>query len=53
VNALKPEEVWILAKGPDGFSTLQHVSEIEVVRNLVAEELPLGGLWYSDYLDAR
>lgn len=51
VNALRPEEVWVLAKGADGFSTLQHVSEIEVVRNLVAEGLPLGGLWYSDYLD--
>jgi predicted ATPase len=51
VNALTPEEVWVLAKGADGFSTLQHVSEIEVVMNLVAEELPLGGLWYSDYLD--
>ena len=51
VNALRPEEVWVLAKGTDGFSTLQHVSEIEVVRNLVAEGLPLGGLWYSDYLD--
>lgn len=53
VNALTPEEVWVLAKGADGFSTLQHVSEIEVVMNLVAEELPLGGLWYSDYLDVR
>jgi predicted ATPase len=53
VNALTPEEVWVLSKGPDGFSALQHVSEIEVVMNLVAEELPLGGLWYSDYLDVR
>ena len=24
-----------------------------LVRNLVEEGLPLGGLWYSDYLDAR
>jgi predicted ATPase len=53
VNALTPEEVWVLAKGSDGFSVLKHVSEIEIVRNLVAEELPLGGLWYSDYLDAE
>jgi hypothetical protein len=29
------------------------VSELEMVKNLVAEGLPLGGLWYSDYLDAR
>jgi predicted ATPase len=53
VDALTPEEVWILEKGRDGFSTIRRASEIEVVRNLVAEELPLGGLWYSDYLDQR
>lgn len=53
VDALSPEEVWILEKGQDGFSTIRRVSELDVVKNLVAEGLPLGGLWYSDYLDAR
>lgn len=53
VDALSPEEVWVLEKGEDGFSTVRRVSELEMVRNLVAEGLPLGGLWYSDYLDAR
>lgn len=53
VDALAPEEVWILEKGTDGYSTVRRVSELEDVRNLVAEGLPLGGLWYSDYLDAR
>jgi predicted ATPase len=53
VDALTPNEVWILERGKDGFSTIQRASEIEIVRNLVAEGLPLGGLWYSDYLDAR
>ena len=52
VDALTPEEVWILQKGTDGFATIQRASELEDVRNLVAEGLPLGGLWYSDYLDA-
>lgn len=52
VDALTPEEVWVLQKGGDGFSTIQRVSELEEVTNLVAEGLPLGGLWYSDYLDA-
>jgi predicted ATPase len=52
VDALSPEEVWILEKGTDGFSNIRRASEIEVVRNMVAEGLPLGGLWYSDYLDA-
>jgi predicted ATPase len=53
VNALTPEEVWILEKGKDGFSTIRRASELEVVKNLVSEGLPLGGLWYSDYLDER
>lgn len=53
VDALSPSEVWILEKGTDGFSTITRVSDLELVRNLVEEGLPLGGLWYSDYLDAR
>ncbi len=53
VDALEPSEVWILEKGPDGFSIIRRASEDETVKNLVAEGLPLGGLWYSDYLDAR
>jgi len=53
VDALEPEEVWILEKGKDGFSTIWRASEDSMVKNLVKEGLPLGGLWYSDYLDAR
>lgn len=53
VDALTPEEVWILEKDDDGFSTIRRASDLEVVRSLVAEGLPLGGLWYSDYLDER
>ena len=53
VDALAPEEVWILEKGPDGFSTIRRVSDLEIVRNMVSEGLPLGGLWYSDYLDQK
>jgi predicted ATPase len=53
VDALDPNEVWILDKGADGFSTIRRASDDELVKNMVAEGLPLGGLWYSDYLDAR
>lgn len=53
VDALDPSEVWILEKGTDGFSRAQHVAKLDIVKNLVAEGLPLGGLWYADYLDAR
>jgi predicted ATPase len=53
VDALSPEEVWILEKGEDGFSTIRHASDNETVKAMVEQEVPLGGLWYSDYLDAR
>ena len=53
VDSLDPEEVWILEKGEDGFSTIRRASNDSIVNNMVAEGLPLGGLWYSDYFDAR
>lgn len=53
VDALSPEEVWVLEKSDDGFSKIRRASEDPIVKNLVDQELPLGGLWYSDYLDAR
>lgn len=53
VDALTPKEVWILEKGINGYSTVRRASDLEVVKNLVDEGLPLGGLWFSDYLDAR
>lgn len=51
VDALEPEEVWILEKEDDGFSYIRRASDDELVKNLVQEGIPLGGLWYSDYLD--
>ncbi len=53
VDALEPSEVWIIEKGSDGFSILHRASDDTIVNSMVAEGLPLGGLWYSDYLDAR
>ena len=53
VDTLEPNEVWILEKKADGFSTIRRASNNSLVNNMVAEGLPLGGLWYSDYLDPR
>lgn len=53
VDALDPQEVWILEKGEDGFSTIRRANDDPIVNNMVEEGLPLGGLWFSDYLDAR
>jgi len=53
VDALSPDEVWVLEKGEDGFSKIRRASDDPMILNMVKEGLPLGGLWYSDYLDAR
>ena len=51
VDALKPEETWILEKKEDGFSVVRRASDDEIVRSMTEEGVPLGGLWYSAYLD--
>ncbi len=53
VDALTPEETWILKKSADGFATITRASNDHIVRALVEEGLPLGGLWYSDYFDQQ
>lgn len=51
VDALGPRETWILEKGDDGFAAIRRASEDTIVESMVTEGLPLGSLWYSDYLD--
>lgn len=53
VDALNPDEVWVLEKGKDGFSTITRASEDPIVKSMVEEGQLLGSLWYSDYLDPR
>lgn len=49
VNALSPDEVWVLEKQQDGFSTIKRASEYEYVKQLCDSDIELGDLWYSDY----
>ena len=53
VDALTPEEVWVLEKQDDGFATIRRASDAPIVKAMADEGLPLGSLWYSDYLDRR
>ena len=53
IDALGPEEVWILEKGADGFATISRASDDPTVKAMADEGMPLGGLWYGDYLDKR
>jgi predicted ATPase len=49
VDALSPEEVWLLNKGADGFSTLQRAKDVLGVQALFDEGIPLGSLWFSNH----
>lgn len=49
VNALSPEDVWVLKKETDGFSTIRKASEYEFVKEMSEEDVLLGDLWYSKY----
>lgn len=53
VDALNPNEVWVMEKGKDGFSKIHRASDNAIVRGMVDEGIPLGSLWFSDYLDSR
>lgn len=49
VNALLPEQVWVLEKGEDGFTTAKQASEYPFVKDLAEEGVSMGDLWYSQY----
>lgn len=49
VNALYPDDVWVLSKDETGFSTARRASEYEFVQELSDEGVVLGDMWYSQY----
>ena len=49
VNALSPEEVWVLRKEADGFSVAQRVSDYPFVNELTEQGVVVGDLWYDKY----
>ena len=51
VNALGPDDVWVLIKGANGFSTIQRASEFAFVKELAEEGVTVGDMWYSRYFE--
>ena len=49
VNALNPEQVWVLDKDEDGFSNAKRATEYEFVSELISEGATMGDLWYSKF----
>jgi predicted ATPase len=52
VDALAPEEVWVLQKGTDGASQLTRAADIRGVNEFFKQGLPMGSLWFSNHLIA-
>lgn len=51
VNALSPEQVWVLSKNDRGFSDIKQAAQFEFVQDLVSQGASVGDLWYSEYFD--
>lgn len=51
VDELDPEEVWVLEKQKDGFSTITRASDMPQIVAMVEQGIPLGSLWYSEHID--
>jgi predicted ATPase len=49
VDALTPDEVWILEKADDGFARVRRAADISGVQAMFDEGLPMGSLWYSNH----
>ncbi len=50
VDALRPEELWIMQRGEDGFATVERADRIKGVPEFVQEGAVLGRLWMEDLL---
>ncbi len=53
VDALAPEEVWLMQRNEQGYAEVQRAADIPTIRELVDEGMPLGSLWYSNHLNDR
>ena len=52
VDALTPEQVWFIQKAASGHSDVKRTAEYPTIREMVAQGLPLGSLWYSQHFGA-
>ena len=53
VDALTPEQVFIIQRNDQGRSEIQRAADLPAIKELVAEGLPLGSLWYSNHFHER
>ncbi|MDO7848444.1 AAA family ATPase [Hymenobacter sp. M29] len=51
LNALAPEQVWVLHKGTDGYTRVTRTDELPGIAAMVEEGTPLGYLWSRNFFD--
>ncbi len=51
VDALKPEQVWLVKKNLEGHAEAERASDVDTIRAMTEQGIPLGSLWYSNHLD--
>ena len=51
VDALKPEQVWLMQKNNDGQSIVIRTADIPTIKQMEQEGIPLGSLWYSNHFE--
>jgi predicted ATPase len=51
VDALRPEELWVLYRDDKGFTQARRTSDMPLVTTMMNEGAKLGALWMEDYFD--
>ncbi|HKH49769.1 MAG TPA: AAA family ATPase [Thermoanaerobaculia bacterium] len=53
VDALRPEQVWLMEKDKEGRTQIRRTADIAIVKAMIDEGIPLGSLWYSNHFEER
>ncbi len=53
INALRPEELWVMQRERDGYAAVSRADTIRGVTEFCQEGARLGSLWYEDHFGGR
>lgn len=53
VDALSPEQVWLMEKDEHGFTQVRRTVDMPIIRAMTEEGVPLGSLWWSNHFEER
>ncbi len=49
VNALTPEQVWLMEKDENGHTQVKRTADMPVIKEIIEGGIPLKSLWYSNH----